>query len=67
MVIDMTDYEIKEELKRFQKRIFNMKASEAYDVKRQLDSFILDNNVTVEQMREFEESGAGEELYMLTC
>ena len=63
----MTDHEIKAELKRFEKRIFSMKSSEAQKVKQELDAFIKENGVTAEQMQEFAESGAGEVLYMLTC
>ena len=44
-----------------------MSISEAFDIKEQLDAFVSQNNVTSEQMQEFAESGAGEELYMLTC
>jgi hypothetical protein len=44
-----------------------MKSSEAQGVKKQLDAFVKENNVTAEQMQEFAESGAGETLYMLTC
>ncbi|MBQ9708320.1 MAG: hypothetical protein IJV66_03950 [Firmicutes bacterium] len=63
----MTDNEIRKKLKWFEKRIFSMSISEAFDIKEQLDAFVSQNNVTPEQMQEFAESGAGEELYMLTC
>jgi hypothetical protein len=66
-VIEMTDFEIRERLKKFEDTIFSMKASEAQDVKKQLDAFVKENSVTAEQMQEFAESGAGETLYMLTC
>lgn len=63
----MTDREIRERLKMFEKTIFSMKSSEAQGVKKQFDAFVKENNVTAEQMQEFAESGAGETLYMLTC
>ena len=63
----MTDLEIRERLKMFEKTIFSMKSSEAQGVKKQLDAFVKENNVTAEQMQKFAESGAGETLYMLTC
>ena len=63
----MTDNEIRKKLKWFEKRIFSMSISEAFDIKEQLDAFVSQNNVTPEQMQEFAESGAGETLYMLTC
>ena len=63
----MTNMEIRQALKQFANEIFNMNASQAGDVKKRLDSFIEENHVTAEQMQEFAESGAGEELYMLTC
>ena len=63
----MTEEEIQRELKRFEERIFHMKASEAYDVKNELDAFIEKYNITAKQMNEFTVSGAGELLYMMTC
>ena len=63
----MTDLEIRQRLKQFAESIFSMDSSEAHSIKKELDSFIIDNDVTVEQMQEFAESGAGEELHMLTC
>ena len=62
----MTDHEIRKQLRVFANRIFLMKSSEAFLVKKELETFIRDNAVTVEQMHEFAESGAGEELDMLT-
>jgi len=62
----MNDSEIKEELKKYEKRIFNMRSSEAFEVKEQLERFIKEHHVTPEQMMEFAISGAGELLYMLT-
>ncbi|MBR3207478.1 MAG: hypothetical protein IKF58_13855 [Bacillus sp. (in: Bacteria)] len=62
----MTDSEIKKELKKYEKRIFSMHSSEAFEVKEQLEHFIEDNHVTPKQMMEFARSGAGETLYMLT-
>ncbi len=61
----MTDSEIRQALKAFANEIFSMKSSDALSVKKRLDSFIKDNNVTADQMQEFAELGAGEELYML--
>ena len=67
-VVDiMTNQEIKKELKVFERRIFNMKAAEAMRIKEELDAFIKANGVTADQMMEFAQSGAGEELYMCTC
>jgi len=63
----MTDKEIKTRLKEFSKAIFRMKPSEADEIKKQLDDFCNENNVTVEQLQEFAESGAGEMLYLMTC
>ena len=62
----MTDIEIREALKRFEERIFHMKASEAETIKAELEAFVKKYNVTTEQSMEFAESGAGELLYMLT-
>ena len=44
-----------------------MKASEAYEVKEELDAFVEKYKVTAEQMMDFAISGAGELLYMMTC
>ena len=63
----MTDRDIKKRLMAFAERIFSMRPSEALAVKHELESFIKTNNITAEQMQEFAETGAGEELYMLTC
>ena len=65
--IEEAKHEIRKKLTWFEKRIFSMSISEAFDIKEQLDAFVSQNNVTPEQMQEFAESGAGEELYMLTC
>ena len=64
----MTDQEIKETLREYADRIImEMKSEDAYEVKKELDKFIEENNVTPEQLMEFANSGAGEMLYMLTC
>ena len=64
----MTDQEIKEKLREYADRIImEMKSEDAYEVKKELDKFIEENNVTPEQLMEFTNSGAGEMLYMLTC
>ena len=64
----MTDREIREKLREFSDRIImEMKSEDAYEVKKELDKFIEENNVTPEQLMEFANSGAGEMLYMLTC
>ncbi|MDO4803876.1 MAG: hypothetical protein Q4A32_03535 [Lachnospiraceae bacterium] len=63
----MTDAQIKAELKHFEDKIFDMKASEAYEVKEELDAFVEKYKVTAEQMMDFAISGAGELLYMMTC
>ena len=63
-----TDKEIREWLRIFADRIFDtISKRNAQSLKAELDSFVKENNVTVDQMQEFAESGAGEELYMITC
>ena len=63
-----TDKEIRERLRIFADRIFDtISKRNAQSLKAELDSFVKENNVTVDQMQEFAESGAGEELYMFTC
>ena len=63
-----TDKEIREWLRIFADRIFDtILKRNAQSLKAELDSFVKENNVTVDQMQEFAESGAGEELYMFTC
>ena len=63
-----TDKEIREWLRIFADRIFDtISKRNAQSLKAELDSFVKENNVTVDQMQEFAESGAGEELYMFTC
>ena len=63
-----TDKEIREWLRIFADRIFDtISKRNAQSLKAEVDSFVKENNVTVDQMQEFAESGAGEELYMFTC
>lgn len=62
----MTDKEIRIELTKFADRIFSMASDEAPIVKKEYDRFCKENNVTVEQLQSFAESGAGEILYMMT-
>ena len=63
----MKDSEIRDELKRFSERIFNIESiSEAYVIKDEYDTFCKENCVSAEQLQEFAESGAGEMLYVLT-
>ena len=63
-----TDKEIREWLKNFADRTLDtISKRNAQSLKAELDSFVKENNVTVDQMQEFAESGAGEELYMFTC
>ena len=63
----MTELEIKNELKRFAQRIFSCDPSEAMTIKKELDDFVEEHNLTADQMMEFAESGAGEMLNMMTC
>ena len=62
------DKEIREWLHNFANRILDtISKSNAYSLKKELDDFVKENGVTADQMQEFAESGAGEELYMFTC
>lgn len=62
------DKEIREWLRDFANRILDtISKSNAYSLKKELDDFVKENGVTADQMQEFAESGAGEELYMFTC
>lgn len=62
----MTDREIRRELMKFADKIFSMDSSEIYVVKEEYERFCKDNKVTISQLQEFAESGAGEMLRMLT-
>ena len=62
----MSDREIQKWLLDFADDIFeNATRKNAKEYKKKLDIFIKRNNVSIAQMKEFTESGAGEELYML--
>ncbi len=63
----MTDDEIRNALKGFEEEIFFHceTIEEAREIRRRLDAFINENNVTMEQLVEFTNSGAGETLYMM--
>lgn len=63
-----SDKEIRKWLQDFADDVFeNANRDNAATFNMRLDIFVKDNGVTAEQMQEFAESGAGEELYMLTC
>ena len=63
-----TNKEIKEWLEKFANDVFeNAHRNNAEQFNERLNAFIKENNVSPEQMQEFAESGAGEELYMLSC
>ena len=62
----MSDNEILEWLLAFADEIFeNATRKNGAQYKEKLDAFVKNNKVSIEQMMEFAESGAGEELYML--
>ena len=61
----MSDEEIRRWLLDFAEEIFEKATrNNALDYKSKLDEFIKKYNVSIEQLQEFAESGAGEELYM---
>ncbi len=62
----MTDKEIRKEMQRFSDRIFSMRSSEAYQVRKEFEDFCKRNHVTTEQSDILAKSGAGEMLYMMT-
>ncbi|MGI6172922.1 MAG: hypothetical protein ACOYI8_03375 [Christensenellales bacterium] len=63
----MTDDEIRNVLKGFEEEIFFHCGTieKAREIRRRLDAFIKENNITLEQLAEFTDSGAGETLYMM--
>ncbi len=63
----MTEKEIQAKLREFEDEIFECGSKEqALDIRRRLDLFEKENNVTFEQLQTFTQSGAGEALYMMT-
>ncbi len=64
----MNDSEIRKRLKEFCDEIFFgvHSIAEARELEKRLDAFCEANNVTFEQREILAESGAGEELYMMT-
>ena len=63
----MTEEQILAKLEEFAEEIFACRSFEmAFDIKRRLDKFEKDHNVTFEQFQPFAQSGAGEVLDMLT-
>ena len=64
----MSEEQIQAKLKEFEEEIFfdcNSR-EKALDIKKRLEQFEEENNVTFEQLQLFAESGAGETLYMMT-
>ncbi len=62
----MSGKEIRRWLSDFAEEIFEKATRKnALDYKLKFDAFVNKNHVSVEQLQEFAESGAGEELYML--
>jgi hypothetical protein len=63
----MSGEEIRNTLKEFEEEIFFRCGTieKAREIRRRLDAFIDENNVTLEQLVEFTDSGAGETLYMM--
>ena len=63
----MTGKEIQAKLREFENEIFFQCASkeQALDIRRRLDLFRTENNVTFEQLQTFTRSGAGEMLHMM--
>ena len=62
----MSDKEIRRWLIDFAEEIFEKATrNNAHDYKIKLDAFVKKYDVSTEQLQEFAESGAGEELYML--
>ena len=62
----MSGKEIRRWLSDFAEEIFEKATrNNALDYKSKLDAFVKKYNVSVKQLQEFAESGAGEELYML--
>ena len=63
----IAELKIQKKLKEFEEEIFRCRSFEhAHDIRRRLEQFEKENNVTDEQLQSFVQSGAGEELYMLT-
>lgn len=64
----MKQIEIKEQLDIFKQNVFNsIETDTEYwkNLKEQLDSFVKENNLTTQDLKDFVQSGAGELLYMM--